>query len=208
MHSTWHGPWHALAFYLADQALNVLHVDAEGVHAWQRPVNSLQTRLLQVCTEHSDDQRAQVYRPATQPMLRSLYDLLIPEEVVQRVTPDSLLLIAPHRHLHNLPFGALRNEDGRSLVELVTLAFTPSLHIYCALAERSAAQRMAASPGIAARPGIVFGVTELGGALYRWPQSEPRPRVQRLLGARGRLVLDDAAQKDMNWLEMNEAPAQ
>jgi CHAT domain-containing protein len=64
-----------------------------------------------------------------------LFDLLIPEDIRGRLTPELNLILAPHGNLHNLPFGTLESA-GKTLAEQATLSQVPSLAVLEGLLKR------------------------------------------------------------------------
>lgn len=69
--------------------------------------------------------------------LRQGYDLLIkPIADLLPTEPGSKLIIIPHRELAIVPFAALRDEEGKFLIDRYTLAFAPSVSVLAEAARR------------------------------------------------------------------------
>ncbi|MGF1504307.1 MAG: CHAT domain-containing protein, partial [Anaerolineae bacterium] len=58
---------------------------------------------------------------------QSAYEMLLPPQVRERLTPDHLLVIVPTGHLHALPFAALLNAHEEPLVLETAIHYAPSL---------------------------------------------------------------------------------
>lgn len=88
----------------------ILGVDRVGLHA-------LVARFQESISGRSDDGQTQA---------RELYDLLL-KPAQGQITGRKHLVIAPDAVLWNLPFQALRSEDGRYLIENCAVSYAPSL---------------------------------------------------------------------------------
>ena len=164
----WPNPWAVLAYYLSGSQLTVLFVDAESVTGWTRTLTPFEDRLLRVCTSPQEARRAEVYQrdvggyriaPGTgSAFLRQAYALLIPEPIRERLSPDRLLIVAPHGILHGLPFHALLSPNGNYLAQQATLVHAPSLHIFQLLLERDAGRPRPADE----QSVLVIGVSDFG----------------------------------------------
>lgn len=97
-------------------------------------LNRLTTELRSNLTDdepsRSTDATSSDPSPSLQDGLRQAHDLLIaPITPWLPSNPDARLIIVPHRELGLIPFGALVDNNGRSLIDRYTLAITPSLSV-------------------------------------------------------------------------------
>jgi CHAT domain-containing protein/Tfp pilus assembly protein PilF len=117
--------------------------------------------------------------------LRQLHrHLLAPVEATGLLEETKQIIIVPHAELHYLPFAALVDRDGRSLVERYEMAVTPSASVWLALGERS---RTSATTGV-----LAFAPR---------PDALPASRrevaaIARLAGADARVLTGSAATEE------------
>ena len=151
-------PWQALVYYLSDDHLIGWRCTSRGVQCWERQLTSYDRWALEVCAQPDQASREYAYeRPAatlysSSPLadpLKRLAELLLPNDLEQSLTPDTLLIIALAGPLHTLPFAVLPLQ-GQPLIAHATLLVTPSLHLLHALSARPvAAGQQALGIGIA-----------------------------------------------------------
>lgn len=91
--------WVALDYYLAGSELFCLVVTPHRVTLWQQPANSEAELALETCLANR-----QLSTPA---QLASLARWLLPGPLLEHLTGDPYLLIAPHGRLHQVPWAAL-----------------------------------------------------------------------------------------------------
>jgi CHAT domain-containing protein/Tfp pilus assembly protein PilF len=118
--------------------------------------------------------------------LRSLHRYLIaPIEESGLLDGATRLVIVPHAELHYLPFAALVDGDGRSLIERYEMAVTPSASVWLALGERPRAPSTAGILAFAPRPDAL--------------PASPREvaAIARSGGADARVVIGSAATEDV-----------
>jgi CHAT domain-containing protein len=89
------------------------------------------TRFQEAISSRSDDAQAQA---------RELYDLLL-KPAQEQISAQKHLVIAPDAVLWNLPFQALRTEDGRYLIENYAVSYAPSLTALGAISTLRARQK-------------------------------------------------------------------
>jgi CHAT domain-containing protein len=88
----------------------ILGIDRVGLHAFV-------ARFQEAIASRSDDAQTQA---------RELYDLTL-KPAEEQIASRKHLIIAPDAVLWNLPFQALRTEDGRYLIENYAVSYAPSL---------------------------------------------------------------------------------
>jgi len=181
--------WAALAYYLTPEHLTTFHLNEEGIKVTRRPLSAYDRHILHQCTDPDPAARELVYRNTLggksvpnrpgEKYRKHLHRLLIPERLLED-TP-SLLLIAPHRALHHLPFQALL-EDETCLVERAPLRYTPSLQVVEMSWER---ERERTKPVRA----LVCGLSEYGERAAPLPHTRDEVAfVRSLFGGRSRTL--------------------
>jgi CHAT domain-containing protein len=118
--------------------------------------------------------------------LRSLHRYLIaPIEESGLLEGKKQIVIVPHAELHYLPFAALIDGDGRSLIERYEMAVTPSASVWLALGERPRAPSAAGILAVAPRPDAL-------------PASRREvAAIARSAGGRARVMTGGAATEDV-----------
>ncbi|HLF25885.1 MAG TPA: CHAT domain-containing protein [Anaerolineae bacterium] len=152
--------WIALDYYLTDSRVNYAVVTSTDCLMWQQPLTSSLRFVLDTCAN-----APRSGRHPTQADLVTLGQLLLPPSIGQQLTPDTYLLIAPHRQLHRVPWAALLlDRDHHPLVQASIPAVTPSLHSLYQLWLRSS------SPLPPRQNGLVLGISDFGNRLRPLPQ--------------------------------------
>jgi tetratricopeptide (TPR) repeat protein len=183
--------WGALAYHLRPDKLAIFWVTSREVQAWVRPLSKLAAAKLAQAVDPNREQREAVYagrlrgaalsQPPGPALMRSLADLLIPQEIRAALAAERPLLIAPHGLLHYLPFAALLLADGRPLLEHARVSVAPTLRTW----EAIQARRHALEAVGAGRTALVCGLSEFGGRAAGLPHAEQEARsIAGLLGGR------------------------
>ncbi len=152
--SAHHGAkWLALDYYQSEHFLSGVALTPAEWYAWQIPITGGIRFALEKCLKGRDG------RSLSPRHLTTLGRALLPEAVREQLTPDTHLMIAPHRQLHRLPWAALQTEeDGPPLVMAAIPSITPSLHNLALLWQRPQASQQAN-----ARPALLVAVAEFQG---------------------------------------------
>ncbi len=176
--------WLALNYYLTATSLVCVLLGPGERQSYSWPQSAAVQRALQVAARPS----ATEHEAAAERALAARW--LLPPSLASRLSPDTTLIISPHRRLHSLPWAALPLAcDGAAapLVSHCAPLLTPSLHSYTLLAQRRQTQRDR-------RAGCVIAISDFAG---RRPALPAVGREAELLAARlnaqGRLVSDDDA---------------
>ncbi len=129
---THHGEkWLALDYYQTDETLSGVMIAADDLFSWSIPITPVIRLALDMGIKAGHG------RSLSSRHLATLGRALLPDFVRGRLTPETHLLIAPHRQLHRLPWAALQfAEDGPPLVMAAIPAMTPSLHNLALLWQR------------------------------------------------------------------------
>ena len=179
------GPWAALDYYLTDDRLYLALVTPDNCHVWAIPrpghLNLALRQLLQARPPHT---------PLYKRDLATVGDWLFPAGVRDHLSPDSHLLIAPHRQLHRLPWAALMPVNNRPLAALSIPVLVPSLQALLLLDQRPAPTPLPAGQG------LVVAVSKFEGGRPPLPQvRQEAALLQDLLAPAGHLLTEAAATK-------------
>lgn len=164
--------WAALEYYLAGDRIVCAELTPDTCRVHRMPISRRMEMALEACLSV---QHGRGY--PSQGDFDALGRGLVPDGLAGRLTPDTVLLLAPHGKLHSLPWAALGvGRSGASLVSLCVPALVPSLNVLAHLWDGMAARQ--ASPR---RDGLVIGLSAFGG------RHRDLPHVRReveTLGAR------------------------
>jgi CHAT domain-containing protein len=140
-------PWTALVTHWQDDELLIFHADPDGVQVYRQQLNPLERTALEMATATAPERRTLIYdgrmfgaTPGVElgeTYRRTLYRLLIPDAISDRLAPDQLLLVVPHGPLHHLPFQTLQSGT-QFLAEQAIVSLSPSLGVLERLVRRSA----------------------------------------------------------------------
>ena len=115
--------WLALDYYLTEDDVYCVILTPTETHLHTAHMTAQVHQALRLCVRHRCQQ------PRSKQALGLLGELLLPQWLWQRLTPDTRLIVAPHRQLHGLPWaGLFDDERGRWLVETAVPTIIPSLH--------------------------------------------------------------------------------
>lgn len=115
--------WIALEYYITEGDLITVMVSPHECQVFSGVLSNRFWMALDAC-----DQARRNARPPLQSDMEILGRHLIPASVMDTLTPDTVLLIAPHRRLHQVPWAALLPESAtQPLVCLCTPCVVPSL---------------------------------------------------------------------------------
>lgn len=177
--------WLGLDYFLTPDEIFVALVDGDGC----RVVRRARTARLNVALE-------QLGRAAAPhgPDLRVLGELLLPPEVRERLRPDMLLIIAPHRELHRLPWvGLLLPDSGQALATVATPVIAPSMQALSMLLRRDERAAKESEAGLREQL-LAVCVAEFAS---RWPAlpavRAEAARLEAMFGRKCRQLLDDDA---------------
>jgi CHAT domain-containing protein len=135
--------WLALNFFQTIDGVYRVLVTPQGEDVSFRKSTSLTTMALKKCTSGGPDHHW------SQLHLTTLGEWLLPDSLWQQLTPNTILLISPHRQLHRLPWAALNTGSVlQSLVEACVPVITPSLRSLLSLWQRPVRQSTQLSRGL------------------------------------------------------------
>ena len=171
------GPnWLALDYYQTDSQLNAVIITAQKCEVWQQPVTSLLRFALDTCANAQARRR---YPAASE--LITLGRAIVPPSIWSMLTPDTPVLIAPHRLLHQVPWAALRREpQGPALAEACIPTIAPSLYGLQLLWQRP-------RPSVeSCQHGLLLGVSDFG------QRHRPLPQVATEIADLSQLLSDQS----------------
>lgn len=114
--------WVALNYYVTAEQLNGVMITPTTSHSWTQPIMGATARSIHLLARQRQG-RPNLAAINWQPVAKQLF----PPFVRERLTPSTLLLIAPHRQLHQLPWAILPLDDAQTpLVACAIPTITPS----------------------------------------------------------------------------------
>ncbi|MFO7585251.1 MAG: hypothetical protein R6W69_11020, partial [Anaerolineales bacterium] len=118
--------WLALDYYLTGRSIIVSLVTSDSLEVFETGIPARVRMALDVCVR--SHRGALDISPGD---MKALGLVLLPGRIQAYLTsPDTPLVICPHRDLHSVPWAALQPEwDSRHLVELCVPRLAPSLHL-------------------------------------------------------------------------------
>lgn len=160
----WGKRWTALEYHLSGDDLTLARLDSDELKIERVRLTPRDRAALARCAGTDPSLRELAYRglanagsPVTSDCLRQLGDKLIPTQV-RTLEGEHTLIIAPHGHLHYMPFQALMDGDDY-LIDRFNLVYTPSLQIL--------GQMMSDAPGGGDHSRILLcGLDEFGGRAF------------------------------------------
>ena len=124
--------WVALDYHLDGNELTGVILDPEGLSLWQKEISPGAQLALAICAKTRDYHTIQVAADLAQ-----LGESLLSQQLVSRLEPDTMLLIAPQRSLYKIPWAILpAGKSGEPLISLCTPCIVPSLHYLSVLWSR------------------------------------------------------------------------
>lgn len=189
---TLHGNWFALDYYLTEESIITALLCPGRCEVWNTPISFRVRMALEAC------QRAG--RSATLPTpedLRVLGQSLLPDSLADELTPDTHLLLSPHRGLHAIPWAALQpGFSPEPLANLCVPAVIPSLQNLMVIWERGAVNT-ASRRG----DGLALGLSTFSGKHQDLPQVR-----SELSFLRARLGPDGVclAEEDATWEDIRQ----
>ncbi len=177
--------WMALDYYMTGSHLTGVAVTPEGCHVWRAPVTGRADMALSMCVK-----TRRSMQPPNDGDLEALGSLLIPGEIEEQLSPETTLIIVPHRDLHQVPWAALRMGLGtRSLVDVCLPVVTPSLHALTLLW-----QRAIGDPPPARKDGLLLGLSDFKGLRRQLPGvAEEIAVLAPRLGPKGKKLIGTEA---------------
>ncbi|MEW5989509.1 MAG: CHAT domain-containing protein, partial [Chloroflexota bacterium] len=184
--------WAALDYYLSEKTLSLALCTAAGCQIWQREIPASVRLALRLC--HQARRQPPHLTPAD---LTALGEWLLPADLVASLSPTTVVLIAPHRQLHAVPWAALRWPGQTTyLVESCLPLVTPSLHSWRLLWRREEGRPPEPDRPLPPR-GLALGVASFGRRHTPLPLvTEEVAAIRAYLDPASTVLLDSAATWD------------
>lgn len=147
--------WVVLDYYLTDNHLNIIMITPEERQCHPVFVSERFSMALEALA------KARHGSILSDGELRFLGGLLIPAALAAHLTPDTRLILSPHKNLHGVPWSALLPAfSAKPLIQLCIPVITPSLHALSLLWERGGTSR---------GEGLLIGISDFHGAKNELP---------------------------------------
>lgn len=197
--------WTCLAYHWSGDTLCIFLITDTTIEVFQRDLRPLDRTALDLCTAPQPDYRRLIYGADGRPThvgaahLARLHDLLLPEALRDRLSPDHLLAVIPAGRLHGLPFHALSDGDAY-LCERATLVCAPSLAVLGACLKRATAFRTPTGRA------LIVAVEDFGGHLPRLSHAGREAGLVKRFFHRTKLLQDTAATREAVQVCLDRQP--
>jgi tetratricopeptide (TPR) repeat protein len=181
--------WVALDYYLLDDRLIVVVIDSERCEVLNVPIPYRFHTALDACKR-----AVQNPEPPTQGDLEILGLALIPAILAERLSPDTYLLLSPHKKLHTIPWSALHPQfSSKPLAQICIPVVVPSLQSLSVIWQRN-------KPITAGHEdGLVIGLSSFGGRRRELPHVKNEIAfLSSRLGPSGKCL----SESDATWENM------
>lgn len=132
--------WVAVTYYLADEVLVFVVVTPTNCITWDYKLPELWLRQKMMLEQGAD---------LTLSDYQQLGKWLLPARIQKELTPNTMLILAPHRHLHRLPWNMMVcSLTGKPLMANCVPVVVPSLHSLMLLWQRHKARYPISSRGL------------------------------------------------------------
>lgn len=135
--------WAALDYYLSDDQLHGVLLTPEDCTVWSAKASGSARAALRLLSRSGPASRDLTARDR-----QALGRWLLPELVQGVLTAVTILIIAPHRQLHHLPWAALSLAAGQPLVTACVPVIVPSLNSLALLWQRPSPRPPASTAGL------------------------------------------------------------
>jgi tetratricopeptide (TPR) repeat protein len=193
------GDWVALNFYIGEDALVTVTITPGDCQVSSQPVSNRLLMALEAC-----EQARRTGEPPLGSDLRVLGESLLPASLQGRLSPDTCLLIAPHKGLHQVPWPALiPGFVSQPLVCVCTPCLVPSLYSLALLWQRSMSGQVRDR-----KKGLLVGLSAFNGRYRDLPQvKEEIALISAKLGPGSRVCAETEATWE-NLLALKHAEGQ
>lgn len=195
------GDWVALDYYMTESELIIAIITPHACQVHSQPVSKRFSMALGACEKARQNGESPLESD-----LEILGKLLIPTFIAEHLLPDTYLLIAPHRGLHQVPWSALKPDfSTQQLVCISTPAVVPSLYSLMLLWERN---WLAQAPN--RKKGLLVGLSSFNGVHKELPLiKEEIAFLSSKLGPGSRVLAEtDATWENLLGLRNREEPDQ
>jgi tetratricopeptide (TPR) repeat protein len=193
----WGKSWLALDYYLTGRSIIISLVTSDRLEVFETAIPARVRMALDVCLR--GHRGALDISPGD---MKALGQVLLPGQIQAYLSsPDTQLVICPHRDLHSVPWAALQPEwDSRHLVELCVPRLAPSLHFLELLW-----QRATQAPRAEQKTGLLLGISDFQGKRPTLPAAIREVQsIAQIAHPDSRCLLDSEA----TWAALREQAAQ
>lgn len=179
--------WAALDYFMTrDQVIAIL-LTPSHIELYSQPITKRFEAALMAC-----DKARRRAEPLLQSDMQILGSSLVPALLMGHLSPDTHVLIAPHRKLHQVPWAALQPEfTTQPLAALCIPSVVPSLQSLEMLWRRSSSVQQQDR-----RNGLLVGLSDFHGAHPDLPfVREELSALSHMLGQHGQVLME----QDASW---------
>lgn len=173
--------WLALDYHVVEDALLITAVSTDSLTVHKCHLSQRFFQALAACQQGAQQ--------ISQSDLEVLGEALLPASILEELTSEPVLLIAPHKGLHLIPWAAIGKEP---LFKRAVPCIVPSLHTFSLLYERKTHQPYRASS--TAKNGLLLGFSHFNGRHPELPYvKEELAALIPMLGPEGVCLQDETA---------------
>lgn len=152
--------WIALDYYFTKDRLTTIILASDRCEVQTVPVSHRFRMALDACKKAGQNPE-----PPTRGDLEALGRLLIPSSLAEQITPETVLLLSPHKELHSVPWAALYPQfEFQPLVKICVPTVVPSLRSLLVLWQRKGSYKMPRRGN-----GLVVGLSSFNGRRRNLP---------------------------------------
>ena len=171
--------WVVLDYFALDDQIISIEISSDRCELHSSPISNRFLLALEECLKSRQGGTL-----PTQSDLDVLGNVLIPMSTVEHLTPDTFLIISPHRKLHNVPWAAIRSGSNQPLVCRCIPHVVPSLQNLAALWERDLPKLPQSRDS-----GLLVGISHFKGKFRDLPfVKDEIHSLQSRLGSAGQLL--------------------
>jgi tetratricopeptide (TPR) repeat protein len=178
--------WIVLDYYALDDQIISIEISSDRCELHSSAISNRFLLAMEECLKSRQGGTI-----PTQGDLDVLGNVLIPKSTIEHLTPDTILILSPHRKLHNVPWAAIRPGSNQPLVCRCIPLVVPSLQNLITLWERDL-QKLPPSRD----SGLLVGISRFKGKFRDLPFVEDEINsLQPKLGSAGQLL----SESDVTW---------
>jgi len=189
----WGDDWVAIDYFITENKLTGVWLTKDSSHLWQKNISNRAQIALEACEKMQRSGDA-----LNENDLSTLGSLLIPRVILDRLNPETKLLLAPHGALHRVPWSILRvGENKRFLVEVCTPVNVISLQVLPFMKHRAVSENDKRFQN-----GMLIALSQFGDRYRALPSIDDEIKViNQYLGPDGKaLIRDDATWKNLKTI--------
>lgn len=186
----WGKDWVVIDYYIAENKLTGVWFTKDSSHLWQRNISNRAWIALEACEKMQ--RRGDALNDKD---LSTLGSLLVPKEIIDRLNPETKLLLAPHGALHRVPWSILRvGENTRFLIEECTPVNVISLQALLLMGHRAVSEN-----DKKIQNGVLIALSQFGDRYRSLPSIDDEIEVlNQYLGSDGKALIG----ADATWINL------